>query len=162
MKKTSSHVQIGLLRQQKANFKKKSQLSIQAVPKKKQNKIKKKMDLVRSLSVLRSRGPASCWQERCLSLYSCTLPRCIPIHCTAPYFCKGICIVFTNAMVRVKIIKIIIIIMVVMSLLVLLFSPPSAFRSIALHRTLARYFFFHIFLGLMTFQGTDLKILYGT
>ena len=41
MKKTSSHVPIGLLRQQKANFKKKSQLSIQAVPKKKQNKTKK-------------------------------------------------------------------------------------------------------------------------
>ena len=160
MKKTSSHLPIGLLRQKKANSGKKSQLSIEAVPKKKQNKTKKNNGFRLQPFSFEEQGPASCWQERCLSLYSCTLPRCIPIHCTAPYFCKGICIVFTNTMV--KIIKIIMIIMVVMSLLVLLYSPFSAFRSIAPHRTLARYFFFHIFLGLMTFQGTDLKILYGT
>ena len=56
MKKTSSHVPIGLLRQQKANLKKNLNSLLKEFPKKTERN-REKMDFVRSLSVLRSKAP---------------------------------------------------------------------------------------------------------
>ena len=76
MRKTCSQLPIGLLRQKKANSGKKILNFLLNLPKKKQKERGKKMDFVRSLSILRSRAPQAVGRK---GVSPCTLVLS-PVH----------------------------------------------------------------------------------